>query len=350
MKTLCRVLLVGMFALSFGMANLVAAQPSEDEQALVERAFDALGTLESRPAYQQTGTETTSTVLSLTFLGLTFNLNSEVVIASDLTVINAEAAVNAQGFYTVTVMEENSQGDEPAELTEYVMDAEVRLVDGTVYVLAEYTSSSGEVPPLPTGWTVVTSEEAYDAFDELDMDDWLEQAERVPGDEIAQGDDKESVGGDDVLSGELGNLLQDEVLIQFVINHTSDISSTPATLPDGSTGETINLTLDLIGLLNAAAATPEGREALNLDDPSQDTNVTELLTALGIEPINLTVMLDADGNLAGQSLALTMRGEEVDFGQFEPDAEGAVMDFMLQGVESLEYTTADATAPVSAPQ
>lgn len=151
MKRLAVCCLIALLAL----ASLPAHAQEDESQALYERvmaafeAFDA--TYSSYYAHQLT--ESGGTTVS-TFNGATTESIGNIITETENYVItDDEDSRNILSYATLSVTTEIGGA---APLTSgSVMEAELRFVDGTLYVNAVYAESDATSLPLPEGWTVV---------------------------------------------------------------------------------------------------------------------------------------------------------------------------------------------------
>jgi hypothetical protein len=145
---------------------------TEEEVAMLEVLEALVSDLrESGGSYAYTAISTESSTTEVT-VGETVSTAVE-SISSERSAVVIDAGLeteNVHGFAEVTYEAVTLEGEELA----FVMEAEVRYVDGTLYVYAEYTESMGNVPTLPTDWVVVDDADAFPELSVLNLDGILD--------------------------------------------------------------------------------------------------------------------------------------------------------------------------------
>ena len=142
--------------LVFPIVTLCLAQSDLplDEQELLARYIEIISQEDLYGSFVATYTE----MDLLYFIATTDDNVHEFSIQSrneGIEIVNYGDNPNGQNIVTVTYDEIN--GD---EIIHYVMDVEMRYVDGVLYVLAKYIEATGDVAELPVGWVV--ADDPYD--------------------------------------------------------------------------------------------------------------------------------------------------------------------------------------------
>jgi hypothetical protein len=145
---------------------------SEPDLQLVSRIDSAVRALDSTSGYQEK-------VISKQQLEMTMFMSGMAVLVQSNKTIETESSVipgsnrNIHSFYTI-----HSDEITPDGAYSYTLTAEVRLVDGVIYVMAERIPDEGSVlpatlDPVPSGWTQIDDPTAWPSLDDLDLDSLL---------------------------------------------------------------------------------------------------------------------------------------------------------------------------------
>ncbi len=275
---------------------------NDDELALVQRVIDA------RDQYEALD----SVVEDITFSrtqGATIRLGEQfktIKSASNWTrnssVINEQDGRNIDATITADVENSQTTAEGKTVTSSLSLSIETRLVDGKLYVSASYpesVASSEDLPPLPDGWTEITT-----------LDDWP----------VLQG-----VGLDDLLEDK--SIMDNRELFRSAVTSAS-VEQT--TLDDGTAVDVITLDLGA-----------EGLKALYLDQFEPNDPASQLLTYTNDESSAvLEITLTADGYPYRAVSTVMLRMTDIDpalIGATNLPAE-ATVDFALDSVQDETYS------------
>jgi hypothetical protein len=156
------------------LTALIAGMPvdslNEPEASLLRRAADAMRAVGQYASYVEQTRETTSTVTKMNMPGLSVVSKEQITVDKTSYVLQDGPDKNIRSQIAVEI---KGVAGTAYALT---LSAEVRLVDGGLYVLAERTTQ-GNMPPLPdmpTGWARVDPPEDWPALERLDLDSFFE--------------------------------------------------------------------------------------------------------------------------------------------------------------------------------
>ena len=142
---------------------------SEQAQALMERAFAAIDRQQTYESYVQTGYELMLMEVNVSMLGITALLHNSTEREFVTTYTQSPGGDNLYGDMTYRFDNRSDlPGDEVHEV--YTVEAEVRFVDGQLYINAAYSEAEGDVPSLPMDWTAVSSRFDFPLYTELGLD------------------------------------------------------------------------------------------------------------------------------------------------------------------------------------
>jgi hypothetical protein len=321
------VLIMGALAITMLLpaGTSVRAQDglSDEEIATLDRLEAAIDNFTAYTSYTSYVVELESQVIAVSISGFDLELaettNREITGAY----INADGVENIQAEALVTT--QNSDGTSGTE-TAATIQAEVRVVDGTVYVMAEYLDSEGTVPDLPAGWIVVDEMNVLQ-YDFLDIGDLIESA---TSEATAAIDDSDLFDDRELLESSLESVTVD-----------------PIELEDGTLVDLITLTLGPEGFTQLLGDTLD----LGLGDES---GMAEMMDAMfeGIS-FNFQVALDADDNVRQTVFTLTINVEDLDasFIPEVPEGMEASLSISMDRVETTTYSDINADLePVAAPE
>jgi hypothetical protein len=248
------------------LATLRAQGGLSDEQlALIDRviaAFDAL----AQNNYTNVGVNGWSETWKASMDGqVAMGAASEGSTTWEAEIIHTDTSVNL--LWKNTTQVKSSQINPPSE-TSYTLEAEVRVIDGAVYVNAAYVEPSPELPAVPKGWIEVT---------ETSPSEWPGLAslglERFFDDEP------------DTISYLNFGVSLEELKTVFVETATV-VTSASGTLEDGAPIETIGITLNRDGWLRIS---PD----FDINDPTNRA----IFSGLTSSPRTFAFILDESGHL-----------------------------------------------------
>ncbi|MBZ0309986.1 MAG: hypothetical protein K8I82_28245, partial [Anaerolineae bacterium] len=241
-----------------------AQELSEEDQANIEKALAALEVASEYPSYAVEQTEVNGTTITVTSDGETLLAQeSSEVNTTSYTLTNGESP-NLSG--TSSVIGTNSENG--TEMT-YLMEAELRLVDGQVYVNTSYLTPDPNLPVLPEGWTAITRDdlETYPGLESLGLDKIFTTVET---------------------GGSMPFVKNFEAFAEVIRNSASVVAVETQTLEDGREVENITILLGSEGLGGL----------LTVDESAEENPMIQVLTENLTEDSSglLTVAIDADGN------------------------------------------------------
>jgi hypothetical protein len=295
---------------------------SDEEIATLDRLEAAIDSFQEYSSFTSYAVELESQVIAVSISGFDLELAETTNREITGTYINNDGVENISATALVTTQElDGTSGTETAA----TIEAEVRVVDGIVYVMATYLDSEGSVPDLPQGWVEVDATNML-LFDFLDVSDLLE-GEDTPDGNIDETD-----------------FFTDREKLESVLE---SVTVDPIELEDGTAVDLITLTMGAAGFTELLGDTLD----LGLGD---DTGMAEMMDAMfeGIA-FNFQVALDADDNVRQTVFSLTINVEDLD-ASFIPDVpEGmeATLSIAMERVETTTYSDINADMePVAAPE
>lgn len=276
--------------------SVFAQELSEEDQANIEKALAALEAASDYPSYAVEQTAVNGSTVTMT-------ANGEVLLSQDSSEVNTTSYTLTNGETpnlsgTASVI--GTRNENETETT-YLMEAELRLVDGEIYVNASYLTPDPELPALPEGWTAITREDVatYPGLESLGMDKIFTVAEE---------------------GGPMPFVENFEAFAEVVRSSAIVVAVEPQTLEDGREVENITILLGSEGL--GGLLMMEESQATDPITQALVENLTEDSSGL------LTVSIDADGNLAQVLLAAAITTSEIDMATVMEDApEGSVAVF-----------------------
>jgi hypothetical protein len=239
------------------------------------------------------------------------------------TYVVVDVVDNVHATATVTVIQsDTSSGTESA----YTVDAEIRSVDGSVYVMASYLDSEGDVAELPEGWTVVDEANLFQ-FGFLDIGDLIET-------EVMEDD---NVGLDE------NDIFADRELLESLVE---SVTVDAMELEDGTAVDLITIAIKGEGFADLM-----GDE---LDLGLGDEDMADFMGALfDAVSFNLQFALDADDNVRQTTFTLTINVEDMDasFIPQVPEGMEAALSLHMERVETNTYSDINADLePIEAPE
>lgn len=153
---------------------LISALPlAAQSDDLADQWFAALDMGDNYSSYTAESLESYTQNLLLDLGDQTEEQNLTVVTSSEIQYIRINDLPNVQ---EILVMDVEQTGSAPFA---YTINAEKRVVDGALYVLASYEQADNTLPFLPEGWQLVTDGDAYPGWAELDLNDTLNRVDSV---------------------------------------------------------------------------------------------------------------------------------------------------------------------------
>lgn len=269
---------------------------TEDERDLLDRVYIGLERLDTYASYRMQSSDRLSQSFSLFVGGQSLDIASDSLRTEEQIfargVLSSSLQANVNVNYSETTM-----GEEEA----FEMDAEVRLVDGVLWVDAAYVDPADDLEPLPQGWTsYVTIDDIPGELDALDLDSYL------------------------------GATLRPFENRELVMASISSITVEPMTLPDETEVDLITVTFEEEGFRNLFSQFVDS--AMTSDNPF--LSVLSSVAADGTITFSMGLTEDNDPMLRETRLDLTF--EDLELGtvsdEFPPDA---VLDLTLK----IEETT-----------
>lgn len=311
------VLITMVVSFPAGLSTPARAQDgglSEEELALLDRIFATRENFLALTSYEEQISAAQRREIKLVLArGEQTSVNlSTWARKSDITIVgefkNAVSHVSA----TLESQATNVGGQQDSQT--FSIEADVRRVDGKLYVNAQYDTPQvgADWPELPSGWVEVIDFEQWPLFDEMELDDYL---------------DEESSPFDDP---------------EMVKAMNPDVSSAPGALDDGTPVDVITVIFDV-----------EAVKLLYKADPLAEPVMAALLANLSAETYaHVTLFIDADNMLRRMETDQLLKTVGVDAGVLGQGRVPAGTTFDLSmGVSSVTtYDMFNATFdPVTVP-
>jgi hypothetical protein len=141
---------------------------TEAEQILLERFFEALDKRTTYTNYAQTSFESDVQELTYTIGGIESRLATGQLMETQQIAIRTPEGLDRRVIVSLQWQETTSSG-----VDTYLMSAEIRVVDGVLYIQAAYNDRTGNVPELPTGWIKLENPDDFPAFVTLNLAQYL---------------------------------------------------------------------------------------------------------------------------------------------------------------------------------
>lgn len=266
---------------------------SDDELALLDRAIQAVEIRDTTyTSYIHNRHSTTSQSITVALGALTQTVVTLQTTDETITRIGQGEDQNVQSLITAQV--ENRQDD--TILSSFIMNAEVRIVDGTIYVQAWYDEAGVNAPELPEGWVIVDDIAAYPAFSVLDL---------------------EGLNSD----GDTAITDNPEMLRNAASSVSSELTED---------GEAIAILIQADGMQTIFESLPD----------TEPMFITLLESVDSDDQINITYLLNEDGSLAGGSLDWQMTIENLSGDLFGLNQlpEGATITFAMESALEATYS------------
>lgn len=296
---------------------------SDEEKAILDRLEGAIENFTEYTSFTSYAVELESQEIALAMSGFEFSQTETTNREITATYIDVDGVENIHADVLVTSIA--ADGIEDTE-SAYTLEAEVRLVDGELYVMASYLDSEGAVNELPEGWVTVDETNLFQFID-LDISDLLDT------------DIAESTTGFDE-----NDLFEDREQLEGLIE---SVTVDPIELEDGTPVDLITLTFSADGFTELMGETLD----LGLGD---DSGMEEMMNAL-FEGISFSVQiaLDADDNVRQTNITIAINVEELD-ASFIPDVPEGMdvsLSITMEMVETTTYSDINADLqPVTAPE
>ncbi len=305
------VILVVVMALSVPVQAQDEDGLSEEQLVLIGRVTNARAMLDGYDSYAEEANRTLSQVIAVALLGQTQQFSSTVTWSRSGTMVRQDGVPAIQATISATSSE---TGLGPAGARDYGVEAEVRLIDDTLYVTASYVSPRPDMPKLPRGWVVV------------------EDPDQVPYSILQLGDLMDP-----------DRLVDDEDLFKAA---ASDVRLDGETAEDGTPLDVITVSFDRDGMAQVLRESP----ASEMDPATVDV----LVTALSDDShLVMVIKLDAGDNpyyVASDTLvrALGIDPEAMVPGQF---GEGVTIDIVMETSNTEVYSQRnEPLPPVTVPE
>lgn len=256
-----------------------------DEQiAMLDRVYTAVDHRDNYTSFNLDIQETRTQSMDISVGGPSFTIEQAVSRTETRTTLRADEQENSQSLVTLDFAENGLDGQ-----TAYVMEAEIRVVDGVLYLNATYSEATPDLPNLSPGWQAFDQVDSIPSiFNELDLNGYLEEDEDDPFD--------------------------DRELIERIV---SDISVEASETVDGTPVDVITFTIEGDGMREFMAASADEEEA------AENPFIGVYASDATVGAVVYTIALDADNNALEVSIEWSISVEEFDVStvsdQFPPD-------------------------------
>jgi hypothetical protein len=293
-RTLCSV--VVLVVLLVGALIPARAQDgglSDEELALLERVFAARENLKNYSSYVEEMSVLESQETTVTLEDETRVFTNQALIEWTATFIQAEDSRNVSATIFAQVQEDDIS---------YSIEAEARVVDGTLFFNGAYLIPDPDLPLLPEGWIAVADPDVVEVLENLHLD----------------------------------NLIEDDALVDeqdLMRAAASSVTAVPSTLDDGTPVDIIAITLDSAGVAMALTESSEMGA-----DPAFASSMAAALT--DESELIMTVALDADNNPHQVAMIGDMEAVDIDGHAINPEQfpEGLMFDTSLSQVRTWTYS------------
>lgn len=272
-----------------------------------------------------------SNITTINFGGQEFNQTSTYTLTATETTVNVDQDNESR---QIEFSLAGNEVDTDNNTISYVIEGEMRFVEGRVYLNAAYLNSQGDVPDLPDGWFEITDAAAWDIFNPLNIDNLLETEDEDTTDFEA---------------------FQDFVKF-FTDDPLATATSTATTLDDGSAADILTVTLSTVGFSQIIQEqVNEDIENGEIDTESSDyliqqaiydnlTDETYTSIALTLTPDNIPLSGVITVNFATAPFALAA----IDPENFPEGITASVLGTAVDTYEFVSYDTG--LAPIEAPE
>jgi hypothetical protein len=290
---------------------------SEEQVALLERVVAAVQKVDEYSSYVNTETSTLSLDGEVSIATFTQQLLRVQSLEKTTTYVLGDNP-NALVVATYSIEESAEAGATSA----YTAEAEVRYVDGTLYLNAAVTDGDAEEASVPDGWVSGDDVEGYGIFDDINLDGLLERVGAIEPDEDGN------------------SPLEDLEVLEKV---TTDVTAEEISLEDGTTATAITISMDFVTLLT------EAPESFGGDAPDEAS--LALFSAFEGSTVEAVVVLGEDDNPI--SYEMWFEGSLVDFdaGVLSPQAAGGTLNLNFSFSQSSGLSQVnEEIEPVAAPE
>jgi hypothetical protein len=319
-----RMRIVGVLLLA-GMLLLVSALPvawaqdgdddarlDEFEVGLIVRVVQSRQNLDAMESYVEAAGGTYYQEISIALLGQQQSAFSQATWERYAQFMQGADTVNVSAMINATVQETIDMG--PGGVQEYVVSAEARQIDGTLYVNAEYQPYRPGLPLLPVGWKMVPSPDELDVYKHLELGDLSDRA-----------------------------LLVDD--LDVMIAAATGVEFEPDTLDDGTPVDVVTITFDAEGVAYALRESPASDVAPEiagiLFDALSADSFMEMELVLGLDDTPYAFRLESQ-----------VHAMNIDAHALAPNdfPEGMTFNIVLETTRHEEYSSFNAPlTPVEVP-
>lgn len=287
------------------IALLMPISQAQEDTTHFDRILSALETAESYESFQ--GASTYTAAQNWRVIGAPVGQQWEIQIEQQSTVSPSSAR------HTLTLSNRAVEFS-GVPFFDYVMKAEVRAVNGTVYANAAYTKQNAGAEPLPPDWVI---------YDEYTDDIW-------PG--IQMLPQELTAPQPSVLS-----LYLDEIPTSLERVVTS-ITSQESTLEDGTPVERLSLSINY-----------EGALALGIFFDTNDPISMAFFEISEADPLVYDLLLDENGNLVGLDYTFRLEVTDFDISRAADAPPGTRIDLTHTERASLRLSKINAVTETAAP-
>ncbi len=306
------LLLVGALPVAWAQDGDDGTRLGEFESGLIERVVEARQNLYAMESYVEVAGGTFYQEVNIMALDQEQSAFSRATWERYAQYIQGADTTNASAMINATVQETVDMG--PGGTRDYVVSAEARQIDGTLYVQAEYAPFRPGLPLLPVGWKVIPSPDELDVYKHLELGDLLGRM-----------------------------LLVDD--LDVMIAAATEVEFEPDTLDDGTPIDVITITFDHDGVAYALAESP----ASNVD-PAIAGILFEGLSADSF--MVLEVVLGLDDTPYAFRLESVVQALNIDAHALAPNdfPQGLTFSIVLETTRREEYSDFNAAlTPVEVP-
>jgi hypothetical protein len=291
-----------LLVVSVGLGSVVYAQDghlSGDQLALIDRVVAARANLKGSTSFFDEAHGTEQETLTFSMLTQSQSFTQSVTWQRADTMVRVEGIEHVQADITATV---SKAGLGPADVLNYTVHAEARVIDAVVYVKASYVQPTPNLPDLPEGWVIVEDPAHTDIYKYLQLEDLLDRP----------------------------SLYDDAALLKTVV---SDVSAEAQTLDDGTPVDVITLSLDRDGL--ALALRESQAEGV---DPAMSEVLYDSLSEDSYQQV--TLVLDAADTPVQFTSAMLVEALYIDAHALAPDEfpDGLRLDMVVETSRTEAYS------------
>ncbi len=319
-RTLIVLVLIALLVLPVPSIRAQDGGLPDEEQALLNQAVDGLVTANGYTSFESTADLHWAQVWTAITGGNAVQGNQFDFLRHEQTRTTAAPVVNIDQI--VTADQTTTTLNQPSQ--HYVLESEVRLVDGTTYVKATYTDADAGAPEVPDGW--------YQINGVNDIETWPGLSYLInPGAYLNP--------NADVLSRLFGLSTGSvpDILAQYVTGARRGTD----TLDDGTPVTVITLTVSRDGAMALQTL------GLDLTQPVMKM----IFDGITTDPLTLDVLLDESGQLVGLDYTLAVDLHGLDASWMANVPADLTLDITLNQTFSMRLTNINgALERVAAPQ